>query len=409
VEENSMKHLLAVVLLCVASFTSASATELVAPVPKYSGEYGYGVSANGNTLAVIDIPYPSGTIYVYQPTTNNWNTATLAAQLTASTGARFYSVAVYGNVIIAGAPEENRSQGVVYGFVEPEGGWQNATESFVLSASNGVSGDAFGYTVAFSGKTIAVGAVSANSYEGVAYVFTEPETGWASGTQTAELIPSDGTRNSVFGSSIAVNGVFVAVGAVATGTNGDLGGVYLYQENVGGWRNSTQQAELLMPASSDCTVGRAVAIVGPTVAATLECGQGEEESAAVYLRPGATWQNTTTPNALLSVKEDLNLVAGWSLALNGNFLVVGDPLLNDGSKGFSPGGVFVYAAPQGGWENVVNATENEWIKPGTGTSQGNLKFGSSVAAESNGAVFIGAPGFTIDGDPNAGAVFIKSY
>jgi hypothetical protein len=29
------------------------------------------------------------------------------------------------------------------------------------------------------------------------------------------------------------------------------------------------------------------------------------------------------------------------------------------------GGIFLYAAPQGGWENIVNATENELIKPGT--------------------------------------------
>jgi hypothetical protein len=36
-------------------------------------------------------------------------------------------------------------------------------------------------------------------------------------------------------------------------------------------------------------------------------------------------------------------------------------------------------------------------------------FGNSVAVFSIGALFIGAPGFTIDGDAGAGAVFIKSY
>jgi hypothetical protein len=36
-------------------------------------------------------------------------------------------------------------------------------------------------------------------------------------------------------------------------------------------------------------------------------------------------------------------------------------------------------------------------------------FGNSVAAFSTVAIFLGAPGFTIDGDAAAGAVFIKSY
>jgi hypothetical protein len=71
------------------------------------------------------------------------------------------------------------------------------------------------------------------------------------------------------------------------------------------------------------------------------------------------------------------------------------------------GGIFLYAAPQGGWENVVNATENEVIKPGTGGK--NSLFGTSAAAVSTGTLFIGAPEFVVDGVQEAGAVFIKSY
>jgi hypothetical protein len=89
--------------------------------------------------------------------------------------------------------------------------------------------------------------------------------------------------------------------------------------------------------------------------------------------------------------------------LTNKFLLVGDPLL--GGYLNPHGAVFVYAAPQGGWQNVVSATETEEINSGTHDSQ----FGNSVAAFSTGALFIGAPGFTIDGDTNAGAVFIKSY
>ena len=48
-------------------------------------------------------------------------------------------------------------------------------------------GDEFGSEVSISGNTVVVGTISANA----AYVFTEPNLGWASITQTAKLTASD--------------------------------------------------------------------------------------------------------------------------------------------------------------------------------------------------------------------------
>jgi hypothetical protein len=400
---------LAALVLWSATNATASGVQLTAPQPRKDAWYGYSVSANGNTLAVISYDDPvAGVVYVYQPTTKNWNTAKLVAQLTASDGTPFTSVAVYGNVVLAGAFYEQNSQGAVYGFIEPQGGWKNSTESFTLTASDGAAGDIFGSSVAFSNKTIVVGAPGhkiGGLTSGAAYVFTEPVSGWTSATQTAEL--TSGGPGEAFGQSLAVNGPVVVVGVPEPNSNGAL---FVYQENVGGWQDGTETARLTDPGSGCQQLGQAVVIVGNTVVGsfTQECQDGEAQvPVVVYNRPGNAWTSMSVPTAKLTAKENLAGHNGFgaSLALTNKFLLVGDPQF--GWPKNVDGGIFLYAAPQGGWENVVNGTENEVIKPGTGGK--NSLFGTSAAALSTGALFVGAPLFVVDGNSGAGAVLIKIY
>jgi hypothetical protein len=399
-----MKYFHLAALLLWSAINAMAGVELTAPAPQQYAMYGYDVSANGNTLAVINYDYPVvGAVYVYQPTTKNWDTAALVAQLSASDGAQFTSVAVYGNVIIAGSFFEQNSQGAVYGFIEPQGGWQNANESFVLTASDGAVGDTFGSSIAFSNKTIVVGAPGheiGGTRVGAAYVFTEPASGWASGTETAEL--TDSGRGPSVGYSVAVNGPVVVVGVLGL----NAGALDVYQENVGGWQNSTETAQLTDPGPPYCSqLGQSVAIIGNTVVGGFTGGCGGSPRVVVYNRPGNAWTSMSTPTADLMAQQNTKASSrfGWSLALTNKFLAVGDPLL--GSLSNRHGAVFVYAAPQGGWQDVVSTTEAEEINSGTHDSQ----FGNSVSAFSTGTIFVGAPESVVDGVQGAGAVFIKSY
>ena len=107
-----------------------------------------------------------------------------------------------------------------------------------LKASNTGSGDVFGYSVAVSGDTVVVGAwgesssatgVNGNQNDnsaanaGAAYVFTRSGTTWS---QQAYLQASNTNAHDQFGTSVAVSGDTVVVGANyessnATGVNGD--------------------------------------------------------------------------------------------------------------------------------------------------------------------------------------------
>ena len=81
-----------------------------------------------------------------------------------------------------------------------------------LSASDGATFDVLGWSAAVSGNTIVVGA-PLHENEGAAYVFTMPSSGWATATQSAELIASDVVKEDHFGESVAISGNMIVVGA----------------------------------------------------------------------------------------------------------------------------------------------------------------------------------------------------
>ena len=109
------------------------------------------------------------------------------------------------------------------------------TQTAKLTASDGAAGDCFGSSVAMSGDTVVVGAVyddiGANADQGSAYVFSKPAGGWADMTQTAKLTASDGAADDNFGISVAISGDTVVVGADCDdiGANADQGSAYVFK------------------------------------------------------------------------------------------------------------------------------------------------------------------------------------
>jgi hypothetical protein len=123
--------------------------------------------------------------------------------------------------------------------------WSQQAE---LTASDGLAQDGFGCSIAISGNTIVVGALShpyspPNQGPGAAYVFVQSGGAW---TQQAELTASDGIGGDEFGSSIAISGNTIVVGAQlhAVGSNQipGQGAAYVFVQSGGMW---SQQAELI--------------------------------------------------------------------------------------------------------------------------------------------------------------------
>jgi len=233
--------------------------------------FGYAVAISGNTV-VVGEPRANvifgfqGAAYVFVKPGNGWVNKTQNAKLTASDGgiddALGFSISISGNTVIAGAPgwPSGLSQGAAYLFVQPAKGWTNATQTSRLLASNGITGDEFGYSTSISGAVAAAGArfkrVSGNAAQGAAYVFQEPPNGWRPHEpQNGEITTSDGQAGDEFGYSVSVNGTGLFVGAAYAAVNGNVGqgAAYLYLQPKGYWKSTNAFAAKL--SASDGTAG----------------------------------------------------------------------------------------------------------------------------------------------------------
>jgi hypothetical protein len=116
-------------------------------------------------------------------------------------------------------------------------GW---TQRAKLVAGDGAANDRFGGSVAISGDTVAVGAYrddDKGSSSGSAYIYTRDVAGslTAGWTQRAKFIAGDGAAGDFFGYSVAISGDTVAVGAVYDDDKGSMSGsAYIYTRDVAG-------------------------------------------------------------------------------------------------------------------------------------------------------------------------------
>jgi FG-GAP repeat len=245
------------------------------------------VSISGNTIvaglpsATIGSNEGQGAAYVFVEPQGGWSNMVQTAKLTASDGAAGdalgLGVAVNGGTVVAGAPEasignsgNDYGQGAAYVFTEPSGGWTDMTETGKLTASDGASAASLGSSVAVGTGTIVTGAPYQYDTDGLAggaaYVFAKPEGGWANGTETAKLSPSNPILDDAMGWSVSVNGKLIVAGSPGTlgFTTRQL--AYEFLEPAGGWASRTQTTAVLPnKAPAYAEFGSSVSNNGTTV------------------------------------------------------------------------------------------------------------------------------------------------
>jgi len=232
----------------------------------------------------------SGSAYVYTHSGTVW---TEQAKLLASDGAaddQFgISVAIDRDTVIIGADGGDAESGVNSGsaYVYTRSGhvW---TEQAKLLISDGATKNHFGYSVAIDGETIVIGAYSKDTVNGInsgsAYVYIRSGTVW---TEQAKLTASDGAANHHFGISVAIDADTLFIGADWDGTQNGVrsGSAYLYNYSGTVW---TEQAKL---TASDGAAydkfGTSVAIDGDTIVigAWQDDTENGENSGSAYTFP----------------------------------------------------------------------------------------------------------------------------
>jgi hypothetical protein len=355
--------------------------------------FGWSVAVGGNT-AVVGAPGTNnyqGAVYIYAKRTSGWvHTRTLPNPL----GANFYfgsSVAIDGANIVVGANSLlGGAPGAAYVYTKRQvGGWRTRP-TVTLPDPAATANDLFGSSVAIDGRTIVVGAPYYsndvnNPLKGAAYVYTAGAKGRWHSTPAATLTDPADTAYDSFGGSVAVEGDVAAVGTA----NGDA--AYLYLKGTLGWPTSPTTTETdPAPTPNDC-YGCSVALDED---ATLVVGAGLSNAAYIYPKTPGGWSSPTT----LGEPGGGGLDFGVSVAVAGGKLVVGDDFAN------ANGMAYEFTRGLGGWPTAaLSASLADQLQTGMD------RFGFSVAVDSRVTV-VGA-WFTYgnqNGTPPIGAAYIFS-
>lgn len=283
--------------------------------------------------------------------------------------------------------EDAANAGAAYVFVRGAGGW---TQQAFLKASNTGAGDAFGFSVAISGDTIVVGTpnesssttgVNSSSNEdavaaGAVYVFNRHEGEW---TQQAYLKASSTGAYDYFGHSVAISGDTLIVGAggedsSSSGVNSnpnenatDSGAAYIFTRSAGAWSQEAY-VKTSQPGAGD-GAGYSVAISGETAvigatgedSSTTGVNTSPNNSASgagavyVFQKTAGTWSQ----NAYLkSSNSEAGDGFGYSVAISGNTLIAGATGEDSDSTGVNSlannntvnsGAAYVFTRKAGSW------------------------------------------------------------
>jgi FG-GAP repeat len=130
------------------------------------------------------------------------------------------SVGFYGDTAIVGASMENigsaEGQGSAYIFERNKGGSNKWRQVKKLTASDGAAEDYFGSSVAIFGDTVVVGAfadkIGRNEGQGSAYIFKRNQGEANKWAQVRKLIASDSAEFLCFGASVAIYADTAVVG-----------------------------------------------------------------------------------------------------------------------------------------------------------------------------------------------------
>ncbi len=305
------------------------------------------------------------------------------------------SVALSDTYAVIGAPSASSGIGAIYIFDRTSAWAQTAKKT----SDSGQSGDLFGNAVAISGNYIVVGAPyfsSRASHEGAAYIYKLSGTIW---TLQSKIMADDKLTSSEnykyqddrFGSSVAVSGNYIVVGAPYDAEKGlNSGSVYVFQ---------TSGAQIAKLTASDAVAGdffgSSVGVYGDYifVGAPGRDDNAKSASGTVYVfkynTTSAKWEQNSKFTASDSAAGDL---FGTSLSMFENYAIVGAP-----GKSSNKGAAYIFELSGTTWTQKPSMTASD--------GAADDYFGISVSISGTTAI-VGAD--QKDGTPiiNTGAAYI---
>jgi len=204
-----------------------------------------------------------GSVYAYgRDDSDGWTQMAKLVSPDAENGDGFGgALAVEGRTLVTSSTSADGGAGAVYVFVATGSGWDLSAQ---LSASDGLADDQFGSSIALSGNHLLVGAWAAAETAGAVYSFERDSSGnW---TETGKFTGSESVAGDRFGVKVTIEGDLSLVSA--SRAEQQIGAVYAFRYSEGSW----SEAGKLEPRGLDKgdRFGSSLLIDGETVYAGTE-------------------------------------------------------------------------------------------------------------------------------------------
>ena len=362
--------------------------------PEDGAGFGTTLDISGDTAVV---GYPDGwedgdnaygSVFVYARNGGIWD---LQTRLIPSDGAYLdgfgKAVAVDGDTIVVLAPRDDDGgdgTGSAYVFVRDGESW---TQEAKVHPDDSEVEQGFGDTVAISGDSFIVGTISDDTIghdTGSAYVFVRQNSQWA---QQTKFLP-EGDPFDHFGTSVEIAGDRAFVGSIrAQGPLQKSGAVYVYQRTGSTWDLETilspsdgEEGDLF--GSSLAVYGETLVVGAPESGFTFFNGSNDQTlwergSVYIYTNQDGDWhvQAKLQPEDL-----EQGLYFGASVSIENSYIIVGSTGNRD--RGNNTGTAYLYGRdPSLGWIKLAVLSRPD--------ARSYDLFGTSVGI-SNGQVLVGA-------------------
>ncbi len=307
--------------------------------------FGYSVAISGGHIAVglLDddtLANGCGSVFTYELRNGVWTEESHLLPPDVQLGASFgRTLALSGDTLIVGARGVDgplSQSGAAYVYVHGPTGW---TLQQKLFPSDPAPDGKFGWSVALQGNLAAVSAIDAyesGQRSGAVYLFWRNGLAW---TQIARFADSKLPANVQLGWSLALDGGVLVAGAIdQSGSSTFAGAAYVWRESLGHWYPDAILRARDMDA--DDLFGSSVAVRGSriVVGAPTDDDIGFMSGAVVaYQRIGGAWtQGPRIESSDLGASDNF----GASFALDRTRLIVGAP--GASSAGQSPGAGYLF-------------------------------------------------------------------
>lgn len=310
--------------------------------------FGVALATDGATLLVGQVDVPNGadsargTVHVFRRTGGAWQPAgTLSAATRVARAGFGATIVMAGDMAYIGAPAEGA--GVVYAFKRGADGAYAAAGRMVGEGTE--PNDAYGTSIAIDGNRLAIGAPARAMRRGAVFMYQRGADGnW---TQEALIVSARGADNARFGQALQLSGTRLAVGSPGALPIAGLGGnaaaglvtIFDYSEIAEIWR---ERQSFTQPNYAPSRLGSALVRAGSEL--WVSAPNAERNTGAIQrLREDASGNWTLTH---LSVPEiEPGAVFGASVAVSGSNAVVGMP--NDAGAAGSV--MFLERSATGAW------------------------------------------------------------